>query len=157
MIALVKHRTDDKLVAVHRTFLSRDGKSKAPVTPQKMMLGPRQGGAVWLGAADPDQWFVLAEGIETTLSVMMACGLPGCAALSANGLTSLILPPDAAKVLICADNDHNGVGQRAAGEAAERFLHEGRRVRIATPPIPGTDFNDVLRIDLRHFDEARCA
>jgi len=157
MIAPVKHRTDDKLVAIHRTFLSRDGKSKAAVTPQKMMLGPCQGGVVWLGAADPDQWLVLAEGIETTLSVMLACGFPGCAALSANGLRSLSLPPDAAKVLICADNDHNGVGQRAAGEAAERFLREGRRVRIATPPIPGTDFNDVLRIDLRHFDEARCA
>ena len=46
----------------------------------------------------------------------------------------------------------------SASDAAERFLREGRRVRIATPPVPGTDFNDVLRTDLRHFDkEARCA
>ena len=158
MIALVTRGIDDNPVAIHQTFLARDGKGKAPVMPQKMMLGPCRGNAVRLGAADPDQWFVLAEGIETTLSVMLACGLPGWAALSANGLRSLDLPPNAAQVLICADNDHNGVGQRAAEEAAERFLREGRRVRIATPPIPGTDFNDLLRIDLGHLDkEARCA
>jgi hypothetical protein len=158
MIALVTRGIDDNPVAIHRTFLARDGKGKAPVVAQRMMFGPCRGGAVRLGAADPDQWFVLAEGIETTLSVMLACGLPGWAALSANGLRSLVLPPNAAQVLICADNDHNGAGQRAAEEAAERFLREGRRVRIATPPIPGTDFNDVLRIELGHLDkEARCA
>jgi hypothetical protein len=48
-------------------------------------------------------------------------------------------------VIICADNDANGVGQRAAKTAAERFLAEGRRVRIALPPKSGIDFNDLLR------------
>jgi len=158
MIALVTRGIDDEPVAIHQTFLARDGKGKAPVVPQKMMLGPCRGAGVRLGTAHPASWMVVAEGIETTLSVMLACGIPGWAALSANGLRSVVLPPDAAKVLICADNDHNGVGQRVAGEAAERFLSEGRRVRIATPPSAGTDFNDVLRIDLGHLDkEARCA
>ena len=46
--------------------------------------------------------------------------------------------------MICADNDANGTGQRAANAAAERFLVEGR-VRIALPPVPGVDFNDLLR------------
>ncbi len=41
---------------------------------------------------------------------------------------------------------HNGTGQRAAREAAERFLREGRRVRIATPPNSNTDFSDLLRL-----------
>jgi hypothetical protein len=27
---------------------------------------------------------------------------------------------------------------------AERWLAEGRRVRLAMPPEPGSDFNDVL-------------
>ena len=48
-------------------------------------------------------------------------------------------------VLICSDNDPNGTGQRASQSAADRFLAEGRRVRIALPPEPGVDFNDVLR------------
>jgi phage/plasmid primase-like uncharacterized protein len=48
-------------------------------------------------------------------------------------------------VVICADNDANGVGQRAANAAAQHFLAEGRRVRIALPPKSGLDFNDLLR------------
>ncbi len=59
-------------------------------------------------------------------------------------MRSVVLPPEASKVLICSDNDANGTGQRAASEAAERFLREGRQVRIATPPMTGMDFNDVL-------------
>ena len=45
---------------------------------------------------------------------------------------------------ICADNDANGVGQRTAAEAAQRWLTEGRRVRIAMPPESDTDMADVL-------------
>ena len=47
-------------------------------------------------------------------------------------------------VLICADNDANGVGQRAAADAAQRWLAEGRRVRIVMPPESDTDMADVL-------------
>jgi putative DNA primase/helicase len=87
---------------------------------------------------------------------MHACALPGWAALSAGGIKSLVLPPSANMVLICADNDANGVGQRAANAAAERFLAEGRRVRIALPPRSGTDFNDLLRgSDFTRVDENR--
>jgi hypothetical protein len=39
MVALVTHGADDAPIAVHRTFVGRDGASKAPVDPQKMMLG----------------------------------------------------------------------------------------------------------------------
>jgi putative DNA primase/helicase len=154
MVALVTRGTDNMPLAIHRTFLSRDGTGKAPVEPQKMMLGPCRGGAVRLGPVRPDEWLVIGEGIETTLSVMQACALPGWAALSADGIKSLILPPDAAMALICADNDAGGAGQRAAREATERFLREGRRVGIAIPPTPGTDFNNVLNSDApAHFDE----
>jgi putative DNA primase/helicase len=38
----------------------------------------------------------------------------------------------------------NGVGERAARTAAQRWLAEGRHVRIAMPPVPGFDWNDVL-------------
>jgi putative DNA primase/helicase len=146
MVALVTCGTDDEPMAVHRTFLSRDGTSKAPIEPQRMILGRCHGGAVRLGNAQPDRWLVLAEGVETALSVAQACGLPGWAALSANGLRNLTLPPEAAMVLVCTDNDANGTGQRAASEAARRFLREGRRVRIATPVKSGTDFNDLLQL-----------
>jgi putative DNA primase/helicase len=48
------------------------------------------------------------------------------------------------EVVILADHDENGAGERAARLAADRWLAEGRRVRIAMPPQPGTDFNDVM-------------
>ena len=59
---------------------------------------------------------------------------------------SLILPPLplAATVVILADHDANGAGEHAARAAAARWLAEGRRVRIALPPEPGTDFADLL-------------
>jgi putative DNA primase/helicase len=47
-------------------------------------------------------------------------------------------------VIILADNDANAAGERAARAAAERWLDEGRRVRIAMPPETDSDFNDVL-------------
>ena len=40
MVALVMRGSDDAPQAIHRTFLTRDGSGKAPVDPQKMMLGP---------------------------------------------------------------------------------------------------------------------
>jgi putative DNA primase/helicase len=76
---------------------------------------------------------------------MLACGLPGWAALSAGGIERLILPAGAMMVLVAADSDLNGAGQLAAARAAARFRREGRRVRVALPPKPGTDWNDVMR------------
>jgi putative DNA primase/helicase len=143
MIGLVEHVSGGP-IAIHRTFLSADGSGKAAVEPDKASLGPVGGSAVRLAQVRAGQWLVVAEGLETTFSVMQACDLPGWAALSAGGIKSLVLPPSANMVVICADNDANCVGQRAANAAAERFLAEGRRVRVALPPKSGTDFNDLL-------------
>jgi putative DNA primase/helicase len=63
---------------------------------------------------------------------------------AAGGIRALELPPAATHVLICADHDVSRVGERAARDAAARWLAEGRRVRIAMPPQPGSDFNDLL-------------
>jgi putative DNA primase/helicase len=56
----------------------------------------------------------------------------------------LDLPNDVRRIVIAADNDENGVGQRAALSARERWTAEGRMVRILLPPNAGEDFNDVL-------------
>src|SRR5512132_3303199 len=45
MIAVITRGGDDMPLAIHRTFLARDGSGKAPIDPQKMMLGPRRCGA----------------------------------------------------------------------------------------------------------------
>lgn len=140
MVALVTQGTDDKPMAVHRTFLARDGSGKASVAPQKMMLGPCRGGAVRL--ADHRDVLMVGEGIETALAAMQATGHAAWAALSTSGLRSLVLPDDVADVIVLADGDD--AGEAAARDCAHRWKREGRRVRIARPPR-GCDFNDLLR------------
>ncbi len=147
MLAAVCRWPGRDVVAVHRTFLrgGRDGWTKAPVSPCKLMLGPVAGGAVRLSAPGPV--LALGEGIETCMAFAQATGLPTWAALSTSGLEAVILPPvvEVPEVVICADNDESGAGQRAAEHAARRWEAEGRRVRIVMPPNQGTDFNDLLR------------
>jgi putative DNA primase/helicase len=152
LLGLVEH-VERGIVGIHRTYLRIDGTAKADIPRdwQKRALGPIGGGAVRLGMPQPGAWFAVGEGIETILSVMTACAVPGWAALSAGGLRALILPPEATHVVVCADNDLNGIGQRAAHDAAERWLFEGRRVRLAIPPDAGTDFNDLLCADAPAF------
>jgi hypothetical protein len=70
--------------------------------------------------------------------------MPAWAALSTSGLKALILPELVRDVVIVADHDASGAGQSAAWIAAQRWLAEGRSVRIALPPNTGTDFNDML-------------
>jgi hypothetical protein len=145
MVCLVQHVRHGP-AAVACTYLRADGSAKAdlPTHRRRAFFGPVGGGAVRFGKPRQDQWLVCGEGIESVLSVVQSCRLPGWACLSANGLPAVMLPPEASMILIAADNDSNGVGQRAAYEAAERFLAENRRVKVAMPPQPGTDFNDIL-------------
>jgi hypothetical protein len=143
MIGLVQH-VEHGPVAIHRTWLQTDGLAKASFRDPKMSLGPVKGGAVRLAKAGAT--LLVAEGIETAASGMVATGLPAWAALFAGGTEALILPPlpIAETVIILADNDLSGRGEEAARNAARRWIAEGRRVQIAMPPDPGTDFNDVL-------------
>jgi hypothetical protein len=139
MVALVTHGESGVAIAIHRTYLARDGTGKAPVDPVKMMFGPCGGGVVRL--AQPDTLLMVGEGIETCLSAMQATGHPAWAALSTSGLRSLDLPRGVRDVIVLADGDEPG--EAAARVCALRWKREGRRVRIARPPI-GMDFNDLL-------------
>jgi hypothetical protein len=139
MVALVEH-VERGAIAIHRTYITPDHYQKH----DRAALGPIGGGAVRLGTPRPGEWLAIGEGIETTLAVVISCSMPGWAALSAAGVRALILPPAATHVIICADHDASGTGECAAHDAAARWLGEGRRVRVAMPPEPGADFNDLL-------------
>lgn len=141
MVAAITVWPDRQPRAIHRTYLRPDGLGKADVAPAKMSLGPLAGGAVRLAPHGPK--LLVAEGIETTASAMVASGLPGWAALSTGGLRSLHLPDDVQEIVIAADNDVPGIA--AAEDAARRWAAEGRRVRIAIPDRPGADWNDIVR------------
>jgi putative DNA primase/helicase len=133
---------DGELVGVHRTYLRADASGKADIEPAKAMLGCAKGGAVRL--APPAETLMIGEGIETCLATMQPTAMPAWAALSAGGIEASVLPSFVRQIVILADQDHHGRGERAARTAAQRWVVEGRSVRIAMPPEPGADFNDVL-------------
>jgi len=153
MVGRITRSTDGEPLGIHRTYLAQDGKGKAPVDPAKMMLGSSKGGVVCLGEPGDDGVLMVGEGIETCLSAMQATDHPAWAALSTSGFKNLELPSGLSKVIILADNDKSGAGEKAARELAERLLEEDdqsklpsgkRQIVIAIPSVEG-DFNDLLR------------
>jgi DNA primase len=101
-----------------------------------MALGPISGAAVRL--APPGETVCLCEGIEDGLSVLQATSLPVWAALGTSNLTRVELPEMVREVIVCADADD--AGERAALAAAQRFIREGRRAKVARPAA-AKDFN----------------
>ncbi len=145
-------------VGTHRTWLARDGRGvwrKAPLRDAKKTLGRYAGGFIplWRGAsgkplreAPAGEAVAMAEGIETALSVALACPeLRVIAAVALANMGSVVLPAAVSRVILCADNDEENPKAAALLErAADRFAAEGRDVRIARPLV-GKDFNDTLR------------
>jgi putative DNA primase/helicase len=149
LLGLITDSVSAKPIGLHRTFLTFDGSGKAPIEPAKMMLGRAHGVVVRLGEVT-DQLMV-AEGIETALSVQQACSEPVWAALSASGLKSLNLPPGINSITILADGDPTG--EAAALDAARRLKTPVRSVRIVRTPA-GRDFNDILCTSAKRKSDA---
>src|SRR5580704_6503062 len=154
MLAPVVNVTGEQ-IGVHLTYLRHDGGGKAtlPKEYQRECRGVIHGGAIRLAEHDPDAELIVAEGIESAFSAVQLFGRAGWAAVYAGGLKTLELPSTVRAVIIAADNDASGTGQRNALAAYDRWTAEGRSVRIKTPPDVGDDFNDVLtqsRSDARH-------
>jgi hypothetical protein len=141
---------DGRMTGAHRTWLDPSGRGKAPIDTPRRAMGDLLGNAVRFGVAND----VLAagEGIETMLSLRCVLPtLPMAAALSANHLAAMLLPPTLHHLYIARDDD-------AAGDAAVTALTERAEAAgietIAWSPRLG-DFNE----DLRTFgiDELRAA
>ncbi|WP_087865144.1 DUF7146 domain-containing protein [Comamonas thiooxydans] len=152
---------DDSLVAVHRTWLSHDRRSKAPVAKaKKLSLTPGcAGAAIRLFDAKGSTILGLSEGIETAFAArQLAWGrywpelgkMPVWACYSEQNIRNFIIPPSLLETLetivIFADNDKNGVGYSAACELKERLAvtHPHIVVIIKVPQNVGEDWNDVL-------------
>jgi hypothetical protein len=149
---------DGSQVALHRTWLHQhDGQwKKAPLQTAKMTLGDYAGASIrlWRGAtgkplseAGAGETAVIAEGIETALSIAIACpALRVLAAVSIANMGRLVLPPAVRNVTLAADNDgDNPAAAAALRRAVHHLAADGRTVRIAMPEQPGTDWNDVLQ------------
>ncbi|MEQ1844485.1 MAG: AAA family ATPase [Nitrospira sp.] len=104
--------------------------------------GAIKGGSCSLGNLIGAMTILLCEGVATGGSLHEATGDPVIVAFSANNLTlvaeQLRRQHPTAKILVCADADSSGTGQREARKAADAVGGI-----VALPDEPGLDFNDV--------------
>src|SRR5262249_7077546 len=128
------------ITGAHRTWLASDGFGKAPVDTPRRAMGSLLGHAVRFGAAA--DVLAVGEGIETMLSLRCALpDMPMAAALSANHLVALLLPPTLRRLYIARDAD--AAGDMAIAASIERAQAAGIEA-LALSPRMG-DFNDDLR------------
>ena len=138
MIA-ARRDVDGHIVAVHRTWITTEGK-KAPLGDEvKMDLGPVRGTCIRLSPVAED--LLIGEGIENVLSVMFATDRPGWAAGSAIAMRNARLPAGVRRLIFLSDGD--SASATAERECVDQWKAEGREIRIARPE-PGKDFNKML-------------
>lgn len=141
MLARIRDE-QDRSVALHRTYLTIDGR-KAPVPCPKKLLGK-------IPASSAIHLFPvaaalgIAEGIETAMSAAMKFDLPVWAAISAGGLERWNPPKGTERVVVFGDNDISGTGQAAAWNLAKRLIGRRIDVEVRIPEMRGKDWNDVL-------------
>lgn len=147
MVAAVTN-IDGKLVSIHRTYLTSDGR-KANVGTVKKLVGCSArlaGCSIKLGQIDFSQRVPIigvAEGIETALACMAASGIPTVSAVSVHGLERYHWSKGTHGLIVFGDNDGNQVGQQAAAALSHRALSDGLSVRVLIPPQVDTDWADV--------------
>lgn len=128
--------------AVLRTYLAEDGLDKAPLRNPRLVLGDQLGNAVRVGSAQ--DVLLVGEGLETMLSLrQLVPHLPINAALSANHLAALKLPPRLKRLYIAADNDTPG--RAAAQTLIGRVIDDVMHIRLLLPARD--DWNSDLRED----------
>ncbi|BCH21542.1 DUF7146 domain-containing protein [Mesorhizobium sp. L-8-3] len=156
MIAAVTN-LDGRITGAHRTWLDPNGfdavrLGKAPIDTQRKAMGGLLGHAVRFGVAG--EVMVAGEGIETMLSLRYALpAMPMAAALSANHLAALLLPPALRRLYIARDAD--AAGDIALAALTERAEEAGIQA-LALSSRMG-DFNEDLRtFGLRALHRTLC-
>ncbi len=131
----------NELIGLHRTYLDGNG-NKAPVSPPKKILGKLSGGYTPFGT--PQNILILAEGIETALSLYAMFQTPVWATLSATNMATVKLPPLPLAQVVYIAQDNDEAGRKASLKAADKLWREGRKVILMNPPDNLNDFNDYL-------------
>jgi putative DNA primase/helicase len=129
-------------IGVHLTWLALDGGRWRRT--ERRYLGAKGGGVVRLWPDEAvDVALGVAEGIETALAAAHAFR-PVWACMDAGNLAALPVLPGIGALTVFADHDANGVGQRAAAEAARAWVAAGREVRVVLPETVGHDVVDEV-------------
>lgn len=133
---------DGRTVALHRTYLTRDGRKAEVPSPKKVTgaAGPLAGACIPL-YRPARGWIGIAEGIETALAAWCASTLPVVAAYSAGALAAWQWPAGVHRIVIFAD--HDKAGREAADALRARALAARLRAEVLMPTEEGKDWCDV--------------
>lgn len=107
--------------------------------------GGQTGGKFWmLGTMDDPGALYIAEGFATAATIHEAIGRPVVVAYSASNLVPVTgalreMYGATREIVIVADHDKSGVGQRYAEQASAKY-----GARMVMPPVPG-DANDYVQ------------
>lgn len=134
---------DGRLLALHRTYLTRDGRKADLPTVRKVTSasGPLAGASIALYAPSRARVLGIAEGIETALGAWCASSVPTVAAYCAPSLAAWQWPPGLQRLVIFAD--HDKAGRESADTLLARAVRAGLQANVMMPTEPGTDWADV--------------
>ena len=145
LIAMVRS-PKGKPVTLHRTYITEEGGKAAVASPKKLMGTPFgmsiTGGSICIGK--PEGKVIIAEGLETALSLSLALDLPSFSTISPHGLRTFAPPAEITEAVVGVDNDISGTGQKAAKDLSDRLIELGITVKRLTPDKPGTDWCDFI-------------
>lgn len=146
MVAAVTEETG-ALTGISRTYLSRDGLSKAPVDPSRRAKGDILGNGIRFGTAQ--DVMAAGEGIETSLSLRVPMPtMPIVAATSSNHLSALLFPTSLRTLLVIRDNDH--AGDAATDALFARGQAAGIEVVLIEPELDDLN-SDLVKLGRRRL------
>ena len=141
LIGVYRDILDDKVMAIIRRPLTRDGRSLS----KPISLGPARGCAIKLTAdEDVTQGLHLAEGVTSALAAAMLGMVPVWACGGTGNMAGFPVLTGIDSLTLIADNDKSGAGQNAANECFDRWKSAGKEVWNIIPNTPGTDMADVV-------------
>jgi hypothetical protein len=143
---------DGTMTGAHRTWLDPGSACKAPVSTPRRAMGLLLGNAVRFGRAV--DVMIAGEGLETILSLRQIMpSMPAAAALSANHLAALELPPTLRRLYLARDNDP--AGRDAVETLADRARAAGVEALTLVPALD--DFNtDLRRLGVEVLKDGLC-
>ena len=151
-----------KGIQTHGVRITGDGRLMAPLYDQDGTLstlqyidedggklyhpGGKSGGKFWMvGSLDEPGTLYVAEGFATAATIHETTNRPCIVAYSASSLVPVIaslreMYGATQDIVIVADHDKHGVGQRYADQASAKY-----GAKVIMPPIEGMDANDYAQ------------
>jgi hypothetical protein len=140
MLTAFRSIADDRLVAVHRTLLSDEGRKL-----DRRMLGPVAGAAIKIDQDhDVEHGLSICEGFETGMAGRALGFRPVWALGSAGAIGEFPILSGVDTLTVLGETDDSGANARAIHACGTRWTAAGREVVIATPRVAG-DMNDALQ------------